>query len=100
MRQVIRQIIAEANPRSRQILEDIVIQMTKESADVKEKFAEQNIKEIDIGGVLSKILSKPPVVGMPIGRISQDLKEWAWTLRNDVRLWLVRKFIECGPPRI
>jgi hypothetical protein len=26
------------------------------------------------------------------------LKEWAGTLRNDVRLWLVRKHIEFGAP--
>ncbi len=48
--------------------------------------------------LLGEILSKPPIIGIPIDRISQDLKEWTATLRNDVRLWLVRKFIEFGAP--
>ena len=96
--QIAKQMIAVATPESRQILEEIVIQMFNESEDVKEKFKEGKIKEIDIRKVLGEILSKPPVIGMPINRISQDLKEWAGTLRNDVKLWLVRKHIEFGSP--
>jgi hypothetical protein len=48
--------------------------------------------------LLGEILSKPPIIGIPIDRISQDLKEWTATLRNDVRLWLVRKLSEFGAP--
>lgn len=96
--QVAKQMIAVATPESRQILEEIVIQMFTESEDVKEKFKEEKIKEIDIRKVLGEILSKSPVIGMPIDKISQDLKDWAGTLRNDVRLWLVRKYIEFGVP--
>jgi len=96
--QVAKQMIAVATPESRQILEDIVIQMYNESEDVKEKFKEAKIREIDIRRVLGEILRQPPIIGMPIDRISQDLKEWAATLRNDVRLWLVRKLSEFGAP--
>ena len=91
-------MIAVATPESRQILEEIVIQMFTESEDMKEKFKEEKIKEINIRKVLGEIFSKPPVIGMPIDKISQDLKDWASTLKNDVRLWLVRKFIEFGSP--
>jgi hypothetical protein len=96
--QLTKQIIAVATSESRQILEDIVIQIFTESDDVKEKFREENIREIDIRRVLGEILRKPPIIGIPIDRISQDLKEWARTLRNDVRLWLVRKLSEFGAP--
>lgn len=96
--QVAKQMIAVASPETRQIIEEIVIQMFTESEDVKEKFKEEKIKEIDIRKVIGEILRKPPVIGMPINRISPDLKEWARTLRNDVRLWLVRKYIEFGVP--
>ena len=96
--QVAKQMIAVATLESRQILEDIVIHMYNEFEDVKEKFREVRIGEIDIRRVLGEILSKPPIIGMPIDRISQDLREWAGTLRSDVRLWLVRKFIEFGAP--
>lgn len=96
--QVSKQVIAVTTLESRKILEDIVIQIFNESDDVKEKFREEKIREIDIRRVLGEILSRSPIIGIPIDRISQDLKEWATTLRNDVRLWLVRKFIEFGAP--
>ena len=96
--QVTKQIIAVATSESRKILEEIVIQIFNESDDVKEKFREENIREIDVRRVLGEILSKPPVIGIPIDRISQDLKDWAKVLRNDVRLWLVKKLSEFGAP--
>lgn len=96
--QVAKQMIAATTPESRQILEEIVIQMFTESDDIKEIFKEEKINEIDIRKVLGEILSKSPVIGMPIDKISQDLKEWAETLRNDVRLWLVKKYVEFDDP--
>jgi len=96
--QVTKQIIAVASPESRKILEEIVIQIFTESDDVKEKFREENIRDVDVRRVLGEILSKPPVIGIPIDRISQDLKDWAKVLSNDVRLWLVKKLSEFGAP--
>jgi len=96
--QVAKQMIAVATPESRQILEEIVIQMFTESEEVKEKFKDEKIKELNIRKVLGEIFTKPPIIGMPIDKISQDLKEWAGTLRNDVRLWIVKKYIEFGAP--
>ena len=46
--QVAKQMIAVATPESRKILEDIVIQMNDNSENVKEKFEEGKIIEIDI----------------------------------------------------
>ena len=96
--QVAKQMIAVATPESRQILEEIVIQMFTESDDIKDKFKEEKIKEIDVRKVIGDILSSSPIIGMPIDKISNDLKEWAETLRNDVRLWLVKKHVEFGTP--
>ena len=33
---------------------------------------------------------------MPIDAVSKDLEEWASTLKVDVRLWLVKKYVEFG----
>lgn len=96
--QVAKQMIAVATPESRQLLEEIVIQMFTGNDYIKEKFKDENIKEIDIRKVIGEILNKAPVIGMPIDKISQDLKEWAGTLRNDVKLWLVKKYVEFGVP--
>ena len=51
-------MIAVATPESRQVLEEIVIEMYTTSEDVKEKFQEEKIKEINIRKVLGEILSK------------------------------------------
>lgn len=96
--QVAKQMVAVATPESRQMLEEIIVGMYTTSEDVREKFQEEKIKEIDIRKVLGEIIAKPPIIGMPIDRISQDLKEWAETLKNDVRLWLVRKYVEFDSP--
>ena len=37
---------------------------------------------------------------MPIDSVTNDLKEWAETLKNDVRLWVVKKYIQFGKPEI
>ncbi|MCD6175001.1 MAG: hypothetical protein J7K65_04435 [Planctomycetes bacterium] len=96
--QVAKQMIAVATPESRQILEEMVIQMFTESDDIKDKFKEEKIEEIDVRKVIRDILGNSPVIGMPIDKISRDLKEWAETLRNDVKLWLVKKYVEFGIP--
>lgn len=60
----------------------------------REKFAEQKIKEIDVRKVLSEILNKEPIIGLPIDAISGDLKEWARTLKYNVKLWTITKYVD------
>ncbi len=96
--QVAKQMIAVGTMESRQLLEEMVVQMYAVDVEVKEKFKTEGIKEIDIRKVVGGILSSPPIVGMPIDKISQDLREWAATLKNDVKLWVVKKYIEFGSP--
>ena len=38
------------------------------------------------------------MVGIPIDRVSDDLRDWARTLKNQVKLWTVKKFIEMNNP--
>jgi hypothetical protein len=33
---------------------------------------------------------------IPIDQVGSDLREWAQTLKTEVRLWIVRKLVECG----
>jgi hypothetical protein len=74
----------------------LVVEKVRESDALIEKFFDEGIKEIDIRGVLSEILSRKPVIGMPIDHISNDLKDWSATLKVDVKLWIVRKYVEFG----
>ena len=74
--------------------------MVTESPSVKEKFADEEIKEINIRKVLNEIFQKPPIIGMPIDSVTSDLRDWAETLKNDVRLWIVKKYVQFGAPNI
>jgi hypothetical protein len=92
--QVSKQIIAAQQPLSKRNIIDLSITQVQENEITKEKFSELNIKEIDIRRVLSDILDKEPTVGIPIDKVSDDLKDWARTLKYDVKLWLINKFVE------
>ena len=92
--QVSKQIIAAQQTLSKKNLVDLSITQVQEDEITKEKFSELNIKEIDIRRVLGDILDKEPIVGIPIDKISNDLKDWARTLKYDVKLWLINKFVE------
>ena len=74
--------------------------MVTQDSRTKEKFDDESIKEIDIRKVLGEIFEKPPSIGMPIDAITNDLRDWAATLKNDVKLWIVRKYVQFGNPRI
>jgi hypothetical protein len=74
--------------------------MVTEDTSTKEKFDEESIKEIDIRKVLGEIFEKAPIIGMPIDAVTNDLRDWAATLKNDVKLWIVRKYVQFGNPKI
>lgn len=98
--QVTKQLLAVSRPETRQLLTELLVQMVTNDAKVKEKFEDEGIKEIDIRKVLGDVFEKSPIIGMPIDIVSNDLKEWAETLKNDVRLWIVQKYSQFGAPEI
>ncbi|HOX41774.1 MAG TPA: hypothetical protein PK263_06340 [bacterium] len=97
--QVTKQMLAAGRPETRQLLTEILVQMVTEESKTKEKFDDEGIKEINIRKVLGEILEKPPIIGMPIDAVTNDLRDWAATLKNDVKLWIVRKFVQFGNPK-
>jgi hypothetical protein len=98
--QITKQLLAVSRPETRQLLTELLVQMVTEDDSVKEKFKEEGISEIDIRKVLGEILENAPIIGMPIDSVSNDLREWAETLKNDVRLWIVKKYTQFGKPNV
>jgi hypothetical protein len=98
--QVTKQLLAAGRPETRQLLTEILVEMVTEDTSTKEKFDEESIKEIDIRKVLGEIFEKAPIIGMPIDAVTNDLRDWAATLKNDVKLWIVRKYVQFGNPKI
>ncbi len=79
-------------------LTELVVQQLKEDAAVRARFADHGIEEIDIRRVLSEIFDQQPIIGLPIDRVGQDLREWAQTLKSEVKLWRIRKLVEFDRP--
>ncbi len=97
--QVTKQLLAAGRAETRQLLTEILVQMVTDDPSTKEKFDDEEIKEIDIRKVLGEILEKAPIIGIPIDAVTNDLRDWAETLKNDVKLWIVRKYVEFGNPK-
>jgi len=96
--QVSKQIVAAQQPASRKLLIEIVVNRVREDVSLKNRIEELGIDEIDIRQVLTEIIESPPIVGIPIDHVSSDLREWAQTLRNEVKLWIVRKLVDLQNP--
>ncbi|MGA3016904.1 MAG: hypothetical protein ABSF62_07270 [Bryobacteraceae bacterium] len=96
--QVAKQITAASQPTSRRELTEIVVNRVKENAAFLRKFKDFDIREIDIRQFLADIFAGNPIVGIPIDEVGSDLREWAKTVRVEVRLWVVRKLVEFENP--
>lgn len=96
--QVAKQIIAAGNPESKQKIVEAVISRIRDDDTVEEKFAEQGIDPIDYRHVLGEIVARDPIIGMPIDDVKPDLRDWAATLKVDVRLWIVQKYTDYKNP--
>lgn len=96
--QVAKQVIAASQPISKQLLIELAVEKMREEESLKEKFTDLGIDVIDIRRVLAEILENKPIIGIPIDSVSRDLQEWATTLKNEVKLWIVRKYVEFGHP--
>lgn len=92
--QVSKQIVAAQQPASRKLLIEIVINRIRDDQSLKERIDELGIAEIDIRRVLTEIIETRPIVGIPIDHVSADLRDWAQTLKNEVKLWIVRKLVD------
>jgi hypothetical protein len=79
-------------------LTESVVNRVKENAAFRGKFEDFGVGEIDIRQFLADIFEGKPVVGIPIDEVGSDLREWAQTLKVEVKLWLVRKLVEFGNP--
>lgn len=97
--QVSKQIVASTNLTSRQLLIDLVIDNVKNNRLLLDKFRDEEIDDIDISRLLEEIFKSDPVIGMPIDTINNDLRDWAATLKYNVKLWIVRKHVEFGQPK-
>ena len=96
--QVTKQLLASTQKSTKRTIIDLSVISYKSDAYTKEKFNDLNIAEINVRQVVGDILESDPIIGIPIDGITNDLKEWARTLKYNVKLWVVNKFVELNKP--
>lgn len=92
--QIAKQIIAATQPETHQMLSALIVNLVKSNPEVREKFNAQGIPEIDIRKFVGDILQTAPIIGLPIDFVNEDLKQWAQTIKNEVKLWTIRKLVD------
>jgi len=96
--QVTKQILASQQQITKRTLVDLSVEQYQSEAYTKEKFEDLNIAAINVRQVVGDILETDPIIGVPIDGITNDLRDWARTLKYKVKLWVVNKFVEFKNP--
>ena len=103
--QVVKQLVAADQPTTKQLLIELIIQQLREDSNIMKKFNDagygnenEGVFLDEIRDVLGEIFGKSPVIGMPIDSISNDLRDWAETLKANVKLCIVKKYVDSGNP--
>ncbi len=99
--QVVKQLVAADQSTTKQLLIELIIQQLQEDNNIMKKFNDEGYGNKDEGvfldeirDVLGEIFGKPPVIGMPIDSISNDLWDWSETLKTNVKLRIVKQYVE------
>lgn len=94
-KQTAKQIVSTQQFTTKKILLVAMDQLT-ENDQINEMFIDEEISEIEIIHVLSDILREDPTIGITIDEINDDLRDWATSLALDVKIWIVKKYVEFG----
>ncbi len=97
--QVTKQILASNQPLTKRTLVDLAVSLYQTDQNTREKFEELNIAEINVRQVVGDILETEPIIGVPIDGVTNDLRDWARTLKYKVKLWIINKFVEFNKPQ-
>ncbi len=103
--QVVKQLVAADQSTTKQLIIELIIQQLQKDNNIMKKFNDEGFGKEDEGvfldeirGVLGEIFGKSPGIGIPIDSISNDLLDWAGTLKSNVKLCTIEKYAENGNP--
>lgn len=96
--QVTKQILASQQQMAKRLIVDLAVEQYQADSYTKEKFEDLNIAAVNVRQVVGDILETDPIIGVPIDGVTNDLRDWARTLKYKVKLWVVSKFVEFNNP--
>lgn len=96
--QISKQLAAVNSSETRELIIQLALSQIGENKELLGIFAELGIGELEIHGKLQQILRQAPSIAIPIDGIPKDLKDWIQTLRNNVKVWVIEKFVSTTTP--
>ena len=104
--QAVKQLVAADQSTTKQLIIELIMQLLREDNNIMKKFNgagygndKEGVFENEARGVLEEIFGKSPVIEIPIDSISNDLWSWTETLKANVKLSIVKKYVESGNPK-
>ena len=91
--QVSRQLAAVAHDESRARIVQLALREIEGSPRLRALLAELGLKELSVHTRIEGILKRAPIVAIPIDEVPTDLLDWANSLKNQVKVWKVEKFV-------
>jgi len=91
--QITKHLVAIENHEVKRKLIDMFTNEVGKSEELKNKFAELGISELEVRKVIEDIIERPPILAVPIDYIPVDLKDFARVLKNEVRLIEIEKYV-------
>lgn len=96
--QISKQLAAVVFADTRQLILQLALDLIKQNKTLRALIKELGINEFEVHGRIEKILRKKPTIAIPIDAAPKDLKEWAQTLRNSVKIWVIEKYALASDP--
>jgi len=104
--QAVKQLVSAEQSTTKQLIIELIMQLLREDNNIMKKFNgagygndKEGVFENEARGVLEEIFGKSPVIEIPIDSISNDLWSWTETLKANVKLSIVKKYVESGNPK-
>jgi hypothetical protein len=92
--QISRQLTAITNEESKAKLISQALDVISQQKDLRDLLSEIDIPEMRIHRELDTILSKQPILALPIDEIPDDLEDYLGTLKIDFKIWVIEKYID------
>jgi len=98
--QISKQLAAVQRTETKERVLQAALNLVRSSEDLKETIRELGIAEIGLHGRIASILASLPTVAIPIDEIPADLPDWKNSLRNPVKIWVIKKYVQQGTSKI
>ncbi len=101
--QVVKQLVSADQSITKQLIIGLIMQQLREDNNIMKMFNDagywkegEGVFENEISDIQGEIFGKSPVIQMSIDSVFSDLSGWAETLKANVKLSIIKKYVDSG----